>query len=143
MDLPPSPLSEEPPTPPKWHEGWLRTIVAALALPIVGYGLTTVTGALLSGMAQYRAVPAFGPVWLPGLLAVGFAFGLAPGVVIGWLDRRRPYAAAAIVPATFGILGPALALPDLAEAAALIGVCLAVWGAASAGIALVRLTFRP
>jgi len=83
---------------------------------------------------------------------VTVAFGLAPGTLIGLIDRHRPYLAAAIAPAGFGlyvaaaygIVGAMGRMPYFSWLVLLPTVVgpLATWLSAAAAIALVRAVRR-
>lgn len=148
MDLPPSPLTQPqetaPPSP--WTAGWPQTLAAALVLPVVGYGLLSGYAWLLSWWVRHPLwsgpVWTHAPAWLQTAFTLGAVFGLIPGALVALIDRKRPYAAAAVVPMAFGLVGVLLTIPDFTAAAMVLGGALGVWACESGGIALTRPALR-
>ena len=161
--LPPSPLAAERQTPVALRSAAFRTVAAAFAPLVIGV-LLTWGSQLLDGLLQLVCsrpvhlppvgiVPWFGPGWLTVTLMVTVGFGLVPGLLIGLIDRRRPYLSAAIMPAafcglvvaSFGIAAATGNLPSSGIAIPLVAglVCpVGAWLSAAAGIALARSALR-
>jgi hypothetical protein len=84
---------------------------------------------------------------------VTVAFGLVPGALIALVDRHRPYLAAAVAPAAFGLLQGGLCAVTIAAGnvprtpiavwlLVILALPLAAWSCAAAGIALMRSRLR-
>jgi len=152
MQRPPSPLATPPEPTPSRAAGWLRTIAAASVLPTVGFVLTWGPAELLqtvwpraAALPPIGILPLLGPGWRTATLMVTLALGFVPGTLVALIDRRRPYAAAAIFPAAMAVVGLIFhsGAPYLTSIAVIAGTALAAWVSAAGGIGLMRLALRP